>query len=77
MTDFVSFGAALDREARRLLILRPGDAFDPFVDAVVIGPGGVDLGAAGHVDHLVAQREAPMLAAWREADLDRFYRKAV
>ena len=72
-----SFTAALDREGRRLIILRPGDVFDAGVDAVIIGPGAVDLGAAGHVDRIIVEHEAAHFAGWREDDLTAFYRKAV
>jgi hypothetical protein len=77
MTDFVSFSNALAREGRRLVILAPGAAADPGIAGVIIGPAAVDLGAAGHLEHVIVQREAGAFAAWREADLARFYRQAV
>ena len=73
MTDFVSFGAALAREGRRLVILRPGESCDPSINAVIIGPSAEDLTAAGHVEHVIAQHEAPLFAVWRQQDLAVFY----
>ena len=75
MTD--SFTAALNRESQRLLILRPGDDFDPGIAGVIIGPTKLALLAAGHVEHVVEQREAGHFATWHDIDLARFYRKAV
>jgi len=73
MTDFVSFGAALARKNRHLVILHPRESCDPSINAVIIDPSTKNLTAAGHVEHVIAQHEAPLLAAWRQQDLAAFY----
>lgn len=71
----MNFARALELESRHLIRLLPGEPFDPFINAVVIGPGAVDLLAAGHEDQVIAGIEAGKFAAWKQQDLEKFYRE--